>query len=83
MLLTGRDCETGQLQLMVNFVTKGDNKKLLQPLVVQIAASFPQVVNTWYSILAPSASFNEDAYFGVNRSSLCHSRCINLIEYDE
>jgi len=72
VLVTGRDCETGELQLMVNFVTKGDNKKLLQPLVDQITASFPQVVNTWYSILGPSPSFNKDAYFGVNRSDLCH-----------
>lgn len=50
---TCRDCETGQLQLMVNFVTKGDKKDLLQPLVDQITTSFPQVVSRGYfSLLA-------------------------------
>lgn len=69
VFLTGRDCETGQLQLMVNFVTKGDNKELLQPLVDRITASFPQVV-TNESLLPSfawsSMSCNEEAYYGVN-----------------
>ena len=44
VFLIDRDRETGQLQLMVNFVTKGDKKELLQPLVDLITAAFPQVV---------------------------------------
>ncbi|CAM6046439.1 unnamed protein product [Sphagnum compactum] len=42
---SGRDCNTGELQLMVNFVTKDDKPELLQPLVDHISASFPQVVS--------------------------------------
>jgi 23S rRNA (uracil-5-)-methyltransferase RumA len=60
---SGRDCETGELQLMVNFVTKGDNKKLLQPLVEQITASFPQVVsvvNNVNSAVGPSSIVDKE-----------------------
>lgn len=40
-----RDCDTGELQLMINFVTKGDKHELLRPLVDQITSLFPQVVS--------------------------------------
>ncbi|XP_024365603.1 uncharacterized protein [Physcomitrium patens] len=60
---SGRDCETGQLQLMVNFVTKGDKKDLLQPLVDQITTSFPQVVsivNNVNSAVGPSSIVDKE-----------------------
>lgn len=60
---SGRDCETGQLQLMVNFVTKGDNKELLQPLVDQITTAFPQVVsvvNNVNSAVGPSSIVDKE-----------------------
>ncbi|KAG0566309.1 hypothetical protein KC19_7G054100 [Ceratodon purpureus] len=60
---SGRDCETGQLQLMVNIVTKGDNKALLQPLVDKITASFPQVVsvvNNVNSAVGPSSIVDKE-----------------------
>jgi tRNA/tmRNA/rRNA uracil-C5-methylase (TrmA/RlmC/RlmD family) len=44
IIRSGRDCNTGELQLMVNFVTKDDKPELLQPLVDHISASFPQLV---------------------------------------
>ncbi|XP_039159420.1 uncharacterized RNA methyltransferase BT_0643 [Eucalyptus grandis] len=44
MLRTGRDIETGQLEVMVNFVTSSYKPELLKPLVEKIT-SFPEVVS--------------------------------------
>jgi 23S rRNA (uracil-5-)-methyltransferase RumA len=55
---SGRDCNTGELQLMVNFVTKDDKPELLQPLVDHISASFPQlvsIVNNVNTSIGPSS----------------------------
>ncbi|CAK9271874.1 unnamed protein product [Sphagnum jensenii] len=55
---SGRDCNTGELQLMVNFVTKDDKPELLQPLVDRISASFPQlvsIVNNVNTSIGPSS----------------------------
>uniref|UniRef100_A0A7I4CQQ9 TRAM domain-containing protein n=1 Tax=Physcomitrium patens TaxID=3218 RepID=A0A7I4CQQ9_PHYPA len=57
---SGRDCETGQLQLMVNFVTKGDKKDLLQPLVDQITTSFPQVAEVLYQKVEEQCALKGD-----------------------
>ncbi|CAK9223046.1 unnamed protein product [Sphagnum troendelagicum] len=58
IIRSGRDCNTGELQLMVNFVTKVDKPELLQPLVDHISASFPQlvsIVNNVNTSIGPSS----------------------------
>ncbi|KAL0415149.1 UNVERIFIED_CONTAM: putative RNA methyltransferase BT [Sesamum latifolium] len=49
MLRTGRNIETGQPELMVNFVTSSYQPELLKPLVEKIAA-FPDVVSVMNNV---------------------------------
>ncbi|CAM6084302.1 unnamed protein product [Calypogeia fissa] len=58
MIRTGRDCDTGDLEVMVNLVTSTYQPDLLQPLVTSLVRSFPQIVsfvNNVTSSLGPSS----------------------------
>ncbi|XP_030464506.1 uncharacterized protein LOC115683977 [Syzygium oleosum] len=67
MLRTGRDIETGQPEVMVNFVTSSYKPELLKPLVEKIS-SFPEVVsvvnNVNTSVGNTSAGEEEHTLYG-------------------
>ena len=71
-----RDCDTWELQLMINFVTKGDKHELLRPLVDQITSLFPQVVSRIvYSVsqLIPQYEIKLHEYICKEKKTMIHT----------
>ncbi|KAJ7514561.1 hypothetical protein O6H91_23G050100 [Diphasiastrum complanatum] len=52
MIRSGRDCQNGELQLMVNVVTSDYEPDLLKPLVEHLVSKFPQVVSILNNVTA-------------------------------
>ncbi|KAL0354598.1 UNVERIFIED_CONTAM: putative RNA methyltransferase CT0009 [Sesamum radiatum] len=71
MLRTGRNIETGQPELMVNFVTSSYQPELLKPLVEKIAA-FPDVVSVMNNVNTSvgNTSVGEEEYTLFGKSTI-------------
>ncbi|KAL2243272.1 uncharacterized protein LOC105157711 [Sesamum indicum] len=74
MLRTGRNIETGQPELMVNFVTSSYQPELLKPLVEKIAA-FPDVVSVMNNVNTSvgNTSVGEEEYTLFGKSTIMES----------
>ncbi|KAF8031022.1 hypothetical protein BT93_D0266 [Corymbia citriodora subsp. variegata] len=71
MLRTGRDIETGQPEVMVNFVTSSYKPELLKPLVEKIT-SFPEVVSVVNNVNTSvgNTSAGEEEYTLYGKSTI-------------
>ncbi|PIN26961.1 tRNA uracil-5-methyltransferase [Handroanthus impetiginosus] len=71
MLRTGRNVETGQAELMVNFVTSSYKPELLKPLVDKISA-FPSVVSIVNNVNTSvgNTSVGEEEYTLIGKSTI-------------
>ncbi|KAL0319335.1 UNVERIFIED_CONTAM: putative RNA methyltransferase [Sesamum angustifolium] len=74
MLRTGRNIETGQPELMVNFVTSSYQPELLKPLVEKIA-TFPDVVSVMNNVNTSvgNTSVGEEEYTLFGKSTIMES----------
>ncbi|KAK4427291.1 putative RNA methyltransferase CT0009 [Sesamum alatum] len=74
MLRTGRNTETGQPELMVNFVTSSYQPELLKPLVQKIA-DFPDVVSIMNNVNTSvgNTSVGEEEYTLLGKSTIMES----------
>lgn len=74
MLRAGRNIETGQLELMVNFVTSSYKPELLKPLVEKIT-SFPEVVSIMNNVNTSvgNTSVGEEEYTLYGKSIITES----------
>ncbi|KAI3455520.1 hypothetical protein Pfo_012183 [Paulownia fortunei] len=74
MLRTGRNVETGQPELMVNFVTSSYKPELLKPLVEKIAA-FPDVVSIMNNVNTSvgNTAVGEEEYTLFGKSTIMES----------
>ncbi|GFP86088.1 uncharacterized RNA methyltransferase ct0009 [Phtheirospermum japonicum] len=74
MLRTGSNVETGQPELMVNFVTSSYKPELLKPLVEKIA-TFPDVVSIMNNVNTSvgNTSVGEEEYTLLGKSTIMES----------
>ncbi|KAL8458432.1 hypothetical protein ACS0TY_036084 [Phlomoides rotata] len=74
MIRSGRNVETGQPELMVNFVTSSYQPELLMPLVEKIAA-FPDVVSIMNNVNTSvgNTSVGEEEYTLCGKSTITES----------